>query len=195
MKNKSYLDEPMDADELQEMMHQMIEAHEELKKAKDLHHHTLKKLDDKVVAIEVTIQESARKAVNDMILTFRDKVTSEIRDSVRENLHDYCVDLREVVKDSKFVTEAQDKEISTLWKFVIGAVIFGCLLGGILGGLTVHYFIPEITPELQKHLNDATLIENAWPKLSQKEQEKIIDLAQGKESKPTLVKATHNSKT
>ncbi len=182
MKNKSYFDESMDADELEEMMHQMTKMYKELQKAREMHNNVLKDLDTKVVAMENVIQETARKAANDMMVSFRDRTTHEIKVTVEKSLHDSCVELREVSKNAKFVTEIQDKEISFLSKCIIGTAIFFSICGGLLGGLTVHHFIPEVTPELEHKLKEAALIENIWPKLSKKEQDRMMEMVSQKKA-------------
>lgn len=177
MKNKSYFDESMDADELEEMMHQMNKMYKELQKAREMHSNVLKDLDTKLVAMENVIQETARKAANDMMVSFRDRATHEIKVTVEKSLHDSCAELREVSQHAKFVAQTQHKEISFLSKCIIGTAIFFSICGGLLGGLTVHYFIPEVTPELEQKLKEASWLEDIWPKLSKKRQDEMVELA------------------
>lgn len=180
MKNEMRPNESLDSEGLDTTMLQMIEAYQALQKTKNTSEQPINILKEKATEIDTTIIEVLKKAANDMVVHFKKETTRELRACIQASLHNPCVELNKMIDDAKCVKHAQDKEISLLWQCIIGAAILFCVLGGILGGLTVHYFMPEVTPQLQQRLNHASLIENAWPQLSKKEQDRFKAIAEGK---------------
>lgn len=88
--------------------------------------------------------------------------------------------------------ETENKSSLRRWAGLFGAAIFFNILSIILVWFIVEYHHQENMSVLAKQLDDAVLIERAWPNLSKAEQTKIIDLAAGKA--PVAEKSVHNTK-
>jgi hypothetical protein len=72
-------------------------------------------------------------------------------------------------------------ENSRFW-LIIGGILL-CLLSGFSGGVWTYSMFPEdkFTKAQLRQMEDGELIEKAWKKLSKKEQDKILALANGRE--------------
>lgn len=182
----------LDEDKLEQLTYQMITAYQALKEEQQKSAEVVQQLQSCVGQITSAIQEAALKSTKEMVSQFMDKIILALKEQLWEWMEKLLTRLEKIVKRGEDVIEKQNQEISKLWVWMFIVAVVSCVIGGMLGGLTVRHYIPDVTvsAELQQHLNNAALIETAWPKLSKTEQTKIIALAKGDNRPGVATKST-----
>jgi hypothetical protein len=122
-----------------------------------------------------------------------EEIKPELKRAVQEGARDASVELRDLAKDAH---NYQRQEIGALWKLLFFAVIVFSGVGGVLGGVTVHYMMPKLNEDVAAKIQAGEFMQTLWPKLSKNEQNNLVAIAEdqkgvGKSSKAEKSQKKH----
>ncbi len=129
-----------------------------------------KELSPKVIEqINTSIHESAqvmaKKAAEETVRLLLEKSANRIDES-----------LANIDRKSNHINHEMSqtlRRMSMFSKGIVIAILMATLFGGLIGGGLVHYLFPPISAQTGAQLEAGSLLLKAWPKLSQKERERI----------------------
>lgn len=129
-----------------------------------------KVIEELKTSIHESSQLIAKKVSEETVKLFMEKSVNRLDDSL-------------TILDQKSVQINHEmsqalKNMSLFSKGSVIAIFIATLFGGMIGGGLVHYLFPPINEQMSKRLQAGEILIKAWPKLNQKEREKISLMSQ-----------------
>ncbi len=120
-----------------------------------------------------TILQTESKIMGKMVAQ---EVSIHIAESASSELNKALSKLQMTTKVIERDLSMSKSSVQFFSRFTVILILVSTFVGGLIGGGMVHYLFPPINEQMKARLHMGEIFLKAWPKLSQKERERIASL-------------------
>lgn len=119
-----------------------------------------------------TVKDDLRQSAKLIAHEISQQVAATVNNPVEQSLSN----LRQLTDRVGRAFDQQVKDVSRIKRWTAAIVLGLSLVSGLLGGLAVHYYLPETNEATNRQMLWGGVLMNAVPHLSKQEKDKIIKL-------------------